>query len=71
MIGVYSDEACTNQITTMTTGEDGSAGCALTRDYERIYLKELTAPAGAPMRRCAGERTENWQKLARFIPLTD
>ena len=46
VIGVYSDEACTNQIATMTTGEDGSAGCALTRDYERIYLKELTAPAG-------------------------
>ena len=46
VIGVYSDADCTNQLTTMTTGADGSASCTITREYSRLYLKELQAPAG-------------------------
>ena len=46
VIGIYSDEACTNLIATMTTGDDGTASCSLTRDFACVYLKELTAPAG-------------------------
>ena len=46
VIGVYSDADCTNQLTTMTTGADGSASCAIPREYARLYLKELQAPTG-------------------------
>ncbi len=46
VIGVYSDADCTNQLTTMTTGADGSASCTIPREYARLYLKELQAPTG-------------------------
>ena len=46
VIGVYADADCTNQLTTMTTGADGSASCTIPREYTRLYLKELQAPAG-------------------------
>ena len=46
VIGVYSDADCTNQLTTMTTGTDGSASCTIPREYARLYLKELQAPTG-------------------------
>jgi len=46
VIGVYSDADCTNQLTTMTTGADGSASCTIPREYTRLYLKELQAPTG-------------------------
>ncbi|MBR6220737.1 MAG: LPXTG cell wall anchor domain-containing protein, partial [Clostridia bacterium] len=46
VIGVYSDADCTNQLTTMTTGADGSASCTIPREYVRLYLKELQAPTG-------------------------
>lgn len=46
-IGVYSNSACTNLLTTLTTNSDGRAVYA---DYleagTKVYFKELTAPTG-------------------------
>lgn len=66
VFGVYSDKACTDKLTEMTTAADGSARATIRMgtvddiippDSRTVYVKELRAPAGYELRTQVDEVT--------------
>ncbi|MEY8495953.1 SpaA isopeptide-forming pilin-related protein [Lachnospiraceae bacterium 29-91] len=47
VFGIYQDEACQNLILAMpATNQNGESEAEITKTQDRVYLKEITAPAG-------------------------
>ena len=44
--GIYSDNACTQLVTTVTTGSDGYSNVSGQLEYNTYYAKEIRAPEG-------------------------